>query len=84
MMPSANSPISSRMANPGMGMKAGRPSTRPSTRANSPCRTAPGAVGEYVAENIPGARLVRLDARGHCPNLSAPEELAAAIAESVG
>ena len=45
---------------------------------------APGAVGEYVAENIPGARLVRLDARGHCPNLSAPEELAAAIAESVG
>ncbi|WP_294179790.1 alpha/beta fold hydrolase [uncultured Schumannella sp.] len=45
---------------------------------------APDAVGAYVASQIPGARLVRLDARGHCPNLSAPDELAAAIAAAAG
>ena len=40
---------------------------------------APEAVGEYVRDNIPGAQLVVLDATGHCPNLSAPEETVAAI-----
>ena len=40
---------------------------------------APEAVGEYVTRSIPGAELVRLRATGHCPNLSAPEETAAAI-----
>ena len=40
---------------------------------------APDAVGEYVAARIPGAELVRLRATGHCPNLSAPDETAAAI-----
>ena len=40
---------------------------------------APDAVGEYVASSIPGAELVRLRATGHCPNLSAPDETAAAI-----
>ena len=34
---------------------------------------APVAVGEYVAEHLPDATLVVLDATGHCPNLSAPE-----------
>jgi sigma-B regulation protein RsbQ len=40
---------------------------------------APDAVGEYVTRSIPGAELVRLRATGHCPNLSAPDETAAAI-----
>jgi sigma-B regulation protein RsbQ len=46
------------------------------------CRTdaiAPQAVGEYVHRAIPGSRYVLLDATGHCPNLSAPAETAAAI-----
>ena len=40
---------------------------------------APSAVGDYVHRAIPGSTLVRLDAVGHCPNLSAPEETIAAI-----
>jgi sigma-B regulation protein RsbQ len=45
---------------------------------------APIEVGEYVHEQIEGSTLVVLDARGHCPNLSAPDETAAAIAQFVG
>jgi sigma-B regulation protein RsbQ len=45
---------------------------------------APEAVGTYVHEHIPGSRLVKLQATGHCPNLSAPEETVAAIAGFVG
>jgi sigma-B regulation protein RsbQ len=44
---------------------------------------APDAVGEFVHKNIEGSRLVRLRATGHCPNLSAPDETAAAIAAFV-
>jgi sigma-B regulation protein RsbQ len=40
---------------------------------------APVSVGEYVAETMPHATLVMLEATGHCPNLSAPEETTAAI-----
>jgi sigma-B regulation protein RsbQ len=40
---------------------------------------APDAVGRYVAEKIPGARMVKLSATGHCPNLSAPAETTEAI-----
>ena len=40
---------------------------------------APRVVGEYVAEQVPDASLVILDATGHCPHLSAPDEVAAAI-----
>jgi sigma-B regulation protein RsbQ len=40
---------------------------------------APEAVGEYVHRNLPNSRYVALDATGHCPNLSAPEETVAAI-----
>jgi sigma-B regulation protein RsbQ len=40
---------------------------------------APEAVGSYVHERIAGSTLVRLQATGHCPNLSAPEETTAAI-----
>jgi sigma-B regulation protein RsbQ len=44
---------------------------------------APVAVGEYVAERMPGARLVMLDATGHCPHLSAPGPTIDAIREFV-
>ncbi len=44
---------------------------------------APVEVGRYVHEAIPGSTLTLLDATGHCPNLSAPEETAAAIADFV-
>ncbi|HEX2119710.1 MAG TPA: alpha/beta hydrolase [Acidimicrobiales bacterium] len=40
---------------------------------------APDPVGEYVHRSIPGSRMVRLRATGHCPNLSAPDETVAAI-----
>ena len=40
---------------------------------------APTAVGEYVRDQLPNSTLVMLDATGHCPNLSAPEETANAI-----
>ncbi len=40
---------------------------------------APTAVGEYVAAQLPDSRFVLLDASGHCPNLSAPEETIVAI-----
>jgi sigma-B regulation protein RsbQ len=40
---------------------------------------APEAVGRYVAEQMPGGRFAMLDAVGHCPNLSAPEETVAAM-----
>ncbi|MET1038894.1 MAG: alpha/beta hydrolase [Aeromicrobium sp.] len=40
---------------------------------------APLSAGEYVRDHVPGARFVQLDASGHCPHLSAPDETAAAI-----
>jgi sigma-B regulation protein RsbQ len=40
---------------------------------------APTQVGEYVHQNTPNSKLVQLHATGHCPNLSAPEEVIAAI-----
>ena len=40
---------------------------------------APSEVGAYVRDHIPGSELVTLQAKGHCPNLSAPEEVIAAI-----
>ena len=40
---------------------------------------APQAVGEFVADQIPDSTYVLLQATGHCPNLSAPEETTAAI-----
>jgi sigma-B regulation protein RsbQ len=44
---------------------------------------APVAVGEFVAQELPRAELVILDATGHCPNLSAPRETIAAIEQFV-
>jgi sigma-B regulation protein RsbQ len=40
---------------------------------------APVSVGRYVAAQLPDARFVMLDAVGHCPNLSSPEETSDAI-----
>jgi sigma-B regulation protein RsbQ len=40
---------------------------------------APEVVGDYVHAQVDGSTLVRLGATGHCPNLSAPEETAAAL-----
>ena len=40
---------------------------------------APMEVGQYVADAIPGSVLVVLDATGHCPNLSAPDEVIGAL-----
>jgi sigma-B regulation protein RsbQ len=40
---------------------------------------APVRVGEYVRDTMPNATLVMLEATGHCPNLSAPTQTAAAI-----
>ncbi len=40
---------------------------------------APLAVGEYLHRNLLNSQLVRLTARGHCPHLSAPEEVIAAL-----
>ncbi len=40
---------------------------------------APEAVGRYVAEQMPAATYVQLEATGHCPNLSAPGETIAAM-----
>ncbi len=41
---------------------------------------APVSVGEFVARSLPHGSLAMLDATGHCPNLSAPEETIAAMA----
>ena len=40
---------------------------------------APVEVGEYVRDHIVASEMVLLDATGHCPNLSAPEEVIEAI-----
>lgn len=40
---------------------------------------APPCVGEYVHAHLPNSEYVLLDATGHCPNLSAPEKVMAAI-----
>lgn len=40
---------------------------------------APENVGEYVRENIPENYLHIMNATGHCPQISAPEETVAAI-----
>jgi sigma-B regulation protein RsbQ len=40
---------------------------------------APLAVGEYMHRQMPNSKLVILKATGHCPNLSAPEEVISAM-----
>jgi sigma-B regulation protein RsbQ len=40
---------------------------------------APIAVGEYMHRQMPNSELVILKATGHCPNLSAPDEVISAM-----
>lgn len=40
---------------------------------------APLNVGEFMHQQMPNSKLVVMQATGHCPNLSAPEETIAAI-----
>ncbi len=40
---------------------------------------APEVVGRYVHRNLANSQFVKLQATGHCPNLSAPEETLAAM-----
>jgi sigma-B regulation protein RsbQ len=42
---------------------------------------APQSVGIYMQQKIKGSKLVLMNATGHCPNLSAPEETITAIKE---
>lgn len=42
---------------------------------------APVEVGRYVHERLAGSRFALIDAVGHCPNLSAPDALTAAMRE---
>jgi sigma-B regulation protein RsbQ len=42
---------------------------------------APVSVGVFVADALPDSTLVLLNATGHCPHLSAPEQTIAAIRE---
>ena len=44
---------------------------------------APVEVGEYVHGQLPNSEYRLLQATGHCPNLSAPEEVTAAIRDFV-
>ncbi|WP_241557845.1 alpha/beta fold hydrolase [Falsirhodobacter deserti] len=45
---------------------------------------APQCVGEYVHRQLPNSEFVLLQATGHCPNLSAPEETVAAMKAFLG
>ncbi len=45
---------------------------------------APVEVGQWVADQVRGSRLVHLGAKGHCPHVSAPEETARAIRAWLG
>ncbi|WP_426612853.1 alpha/beta fold hydrolase [Bradyrhizobium sp. McL0616] len=40
---------------------------------------APLAAGEFVARSIPNSKFIVLEATGHCPNLSAPDEVVSAM-----
>jgi sigma-B regulation protein RsbQ len=40
---------------------------------------APTVVGEYLHRELPNSAMVQLRATGHCPNLSAPQEVIEAI-----
>lgn len=44
-----------------------------------PDAIVPPSVGEYIQASIPGSKLVVLQAEGHCPNLSSPNEVISEI-----
>ena len=43
----------------------------------------PEVVGEFMRETIPDCALVKLHASGHCPHLSAPEEITSVLRELI-
>ncbi len=45
---------------------------------------APVVVGEFVRDRLADSRFALLDATGHCPNLSAPEQTVEAIRAFLG
>jgi sigma-B regulation protein RsbQ len=45
---------------------------------------APVTVGEYVHQHLPGSEFVILDATGHCPHLSSPDQTVAAMKAYLG
>lgn len=45
---------------------------------------APNEVGSYLEENLPGAVQIVMNATGHCPHLSAPEETIELIRQYLG
>ena len=45
---------------------------------------APRSVGEYVHRHMPGSEMVLLDAVGHCPHMTHPEETIAVMREFIG
>lgn len=42
-------------------------------------KAVPSEVGQYIASKIPNSQLVNINARGHLPHLSAPDEVIRAI-----
>jgi sigma-B regulation protein RsbQ len=42
---------------------------------------APDAVGDYLAKHLQGSKLVKMNATGHCPHMSHPEETIKLIQE---
>ncbi|MGY0195986.1 alpha/beta fold hydrolase [Leptothrix sp. BB-4] len=44
---------------------------------------APLAVGDWLHAHLPSSRLVRLQATGHCPHVSAPAEVAEVLREGM-
>jgi sigma-B regulation protein RsbQ len=45
---------------------------------------APLSVGDWLHQHLPRSRLVRLQATGHCPHVSAPDEVAAVLRDGMG
>lgn len=43
----------------------------------------PTPVGQYILENTPNNQMVLLEARGHCPHLSAPQEVIRSIKDFI-
>ncbi|HEY9618820.1 MAG TPA: alpha/beta hydrolase [Crinalium sp.] len=43
----------------------------------------PPEVGQYMAEHIPQSRLIRINAQGHLPHMSAPDEVTKTLTECI-
>ena len=42
---------------------------------------APDEVGDYLLKHIPGSKMVKMKATGHCPHMSHPKETIALITD---